>query len=201
MPLTRAHSFAAGCLLLLAGLTSPVFAEIPEYVDRDGVPDTITLVSPRRSHGQVTFSGPDRLVMFSVSQHVSALVATDVDRDGLTDLAGASKRRGLLVWKNLGGHRFVRLRRHIAPRLIPRELGVVVVALEAGGRRLRHEATRNGVDLATMTDDGKHIELPSFTSLLAIPLASIRPRLTRLLVPDAVFGLAIAPRAPPIRSL
>ena len=199
MPPTRAHSFAAGCLLLLAGLTSSAFAELPEYFDRDGVPDTITLVSPRRSHGQVTFSGPDRLVMFSLSQHVSALVAADVDRDGLTDLAGASKRRGVLVWKNLGGHRFVRVRRHIAPRLIPRQLGVVT--FEAGGRRLRHEATRNGLDLATMTDDGKHIELPSFTSLLAIPLASIRPRLTRLLVPDAVFGLAIAPRAPPIRSL
>ena len=65
MPLTRAHSLVAGCLLVLGGLAPHAFAEIPEHFDRDGVPDTITLVSPLRSHRQVTFSGPDRLVMLS----------------------------------------------------------------------------------------------------------------------------------------
>ncbi len=200
MPLTLARSFAAGCLALLGGLASAAFAGTPADFNREDVLDTITLVSGRRHHiVQITFSGPDRLVNMSLSQHLSALVAADVDRDGLTDLAGTSKRRGLLIWKNLGGKRFVRVRRHIVPRFVPHERGTVT--LESGGHRVGHDSPGDGLVLATTTGDSKHVELPSVTALLPVPLASIRPRLTRLLLFEAVFGRSTGPRAPPVRSL
>ncbi len=200
MPLTRTRTFLVACFLLLWGLAPPAFARTCADFDRDGVPDTATLVGGPHPYIRLTFSRTGGFVLVPVRAHPSSRVAADVDRDGFTDLAGASKRRGLSAWRNCGvtvfARHFVRLR----PRVVRRVLGAVM--LTTGGRRLHHKSPGDAADLATpLASGGKHVELPVVVFLDAVPLMAIRLQVAGSLPADDTLGSSAASRAPPLHPV
>jgi hypothetical protein len=104
------------CILWLCGLAVPARAAVVADFNRDGVPDTATVVASAPNI-RLSISGIQPPLLLVLKEWPSALVAADVDRDGLIDLAGVSAHHGLFVWKNRDGHRFTRLRarRHRSP--------------------------------------------------------------------------------------
>jgi hypothetical protein len=105
-----ARAGLAGCIFWLCGLAVPASAAVVADFNRDGVPDTATVVASAPPNIWLSISGTKPPLLLVLKEWPSSLVAADVDRDGLIDLAGVSAHHGLFVLKNRDGHRFTRLR-------------------------------------------------------------------------------------------
>jgi hypothetical protein len=115
MLLSRARLLAAACALLIWGAVTPALAALQTDFDDDGVINTVTLVTGVRPYIRIAAPGTHEPLVLPLKERVSSIVAIDVDHDGLTDLA-ATKRRGLIFWKNQGKGRFTLWHRTVRPR-------------------------------------------------------------------------------------
>jgi hypothetical protein len=115
MLLNRARLLAVAFAFMVLGGVIPARAAVETDFDDDGVINTVTLVSGARPYIRIASEGLREPVVLPLKERVSSIVAIDVDHDGLTDLA-ATKRRGLLFWRNHGNGRFTPWQRAARPR-------------------------------------------------------------------------------------
>ena len=107
----------ASCALLLLSICRPAHsASVTADFDGDGVLDTATLEPGGRPVIRVTLSSTTQPLLIVLKEHPVSLVAADINRDGLIDLAGMSRRRNLWFFTNDNGEGFTRLRRHVRLR-------------------------------------------------------------------------------------
>ncbi len=100
----------ASCALLLLSICRPAHsASVTADFDSDGVLDTATLEPGGRPVIRVTLSSTTQPLLIVLKEHPVSLVAADINRDGLIDLAGLSQRRNLWFFTN-DGEGFTRLR-------------------------------------------------------------------------------------------
>src|SRR5262245_58744864 len=100
---------AVCCALLLLAFGRPARSEsVTADFDGDGVLDTATLEPGGRPIIRVTLSTAAQPLLIVLKEHPVALVAADINRDGLMDLAGMSRRRTLWFFTN-DGEGFTRL--------------------------------------------------------------------------------------------
>src|SRR5262245_41803477 len=111
----RARLLAVACALMVLGGITPAWAAIETDFDDDGVINTVTLVSGASPYIRIASEDMREPVVLRLKERVSSIVAIDVDHDGLTDLA-ATKRRGLMFWRNHGKGHFTPWQRTARPR-------------------------------------------------------------------------------------
>jgi hypothetical protein len=111
------HLFRVTCCALLAlAVSRPArSASVTADFDGDGILDTATLEPGGRPVIRVTLSTAAQPLLIVLKEHPVALVAADINRDGLMDLAGMSRRRTLWFFTN-DGEGFTRLHRHVRGR-------------------------------------------------------------------------------------
>jgi hypothetical protein len=144
--LTRARAAIVGCTIWLCGLASPAHAAVVADFDGDGILDTATVVATAHVKICLSISGIDAPLVVALKERPSSLVAADVDRDGLIDLAGISAHHGLFVLRNRDGYRFTRVRAH-------RRHPLVETALKGDPRRLQDTPVGDGPAAADPTAD------------------------------------------------
>jgi len=191
---TRARLLALACIFLLGGSVSPAFAALHIDFDGDGTVDTVSLVSGERPYIRIAFPGAREPLVLPLKERVSSVVAIDVDHDGLTDLA-ATKRRGLILWKNHGKGRFTPWHRAVRPR-VPMPSTVA-----SAGQGLHPHHTTDRIDIEGAGGQDEHGSAPAAARSVWQPtLAATDLFLPRSSLPDDVSSLASGSRAPPSRS-
>lgn len=189
--LTRARAGLAGCIFWLCGLAVPAHAVVVADFNGDGVPDSATVVASARPNIRLSISGTPRPLLLTLNEWPSALVAADVDRDGLIDIAGVSAHQGVFVLKNRDGHRFTRLRARRHRSLFDRFVKRLV-------RRVQDDPLDDGPKAADPTSDDQLVD----GGAGGLPLGCPPQRAARVSPRDSTWTTDPAsrpssPRAPP----